>query len=133
MHHINPEGEDGGVVYCEMQGRENSAESLGYIEMIRKIYPDCGYSAETGGILHNLRTSTTNKKVNVMPQLSPFALNNINSNFFYNHIQVRDYHSEFYRPENLTVTITGQVKVDEVEKALSQLEKRILEKVHCFC
>lgn len=24
VHHINGEGEDAGVVYCEMQGRENS-------------------------------------------------------------------------------------------------------------
>lgn len=44
-------------------------------------------------------------------------------------LQVRDYHSEFYRPENMTVIITGQVKIDEVAKALEPLEKRILEKV----
>lgn len=63
VHHISGEGQDGGVVYCEMQGRENSAESRAYLELLRKIYPDCGYSAETGGILHNLRTTTTNQKV----------------------------------------------------------------------
>lgn len=27
VHHIDGEGEDAGVVYCEMQGRENSADS----------------------------------------------------------------------------------------------------------
>lgn len=26
VHYVSGEGEDGGVVYCEMQGRENSAE-----------------------------------------------------------------------------------------------------------
>lgn len=63
VHHISGEGEDGGVVYCEMQGRENAGESRTYLQLIRAIYPNCGYSSETGGIMHNLRTSTTNKKV----------------------------------------------------------------------
>lgn len=27
VHHIDGEGEDAGVVYCEMQGRENNADS----------------------------------------------------------------------------------------------------------
>lgn len=56
-------GEDGGVVYSEMQGRENTGESRVHLQLLRSAYPNCGYSAETGGILHNLRTSTTNEKV----------------------------------------------------------------------
>lgn len=63
VHHISGEGEDGGVVYCEMQGRENTGESRVNHELIRAIYPNCGYSSETGGIMSNLRTTTTNKKV----------------------------------------------------------------------
>jgi Zn-dependent M16 (insulinase) family peptidase len=35
VHHINAEGEDAGVVYCEMQGRENSGESRVHLEMLR--------------------------------------------------------------------------------------------------
>lgn len=27
VHHVDGEGEDAGVVYCEMQGRENTADS----------------------------------------------------------------------------------------------------------
>lgn len=47
-----------------MQGRENTAESRIHLEMARKIYPGlCGYSSETGGIMKNLRESTTNEKV----------------------------------------------------------------------
>lgn len=53
--------------------------------------------------MHNLRTSTSNEKV-------------------------RNYHAKFYRPENLTLIITGQVKVDDVSKALKSVEKRILSK-----
>lgn len=60
------EGEDGGVVYCEMQGRENTGESRCHLSMLRALYPSCGYSSETGGILHNLRTSTDNTKVGAL-------------------------------------------------------------------
>lgn len=57
-------GEDAGVVYCEMQGRENSGESLAYIEMKRAMYPEpCNYRYEEGGIMKNLRESCSNLKV----------------------------------------------------------------------
>lgn len=66
VHHITGDGEDAGVVYCEMQGRENSAESRLHLTVARNIYPGhCGYSSETGGIMKNLRESTTNSKVNI--------------------------------------------------------------------
>lgn len=41
-------------------------------------------------------------------------------------MQVRNYHKQFYRPDNLTVLITGQVTIDEVAKVLAPLEERIL-------
>ena len=64
MHHINNEGDDAGIVYCEMQARENMGESLTHLAMLREIYPGhCGYKSETGGIMKNLRESTSHKKV----------------------------------------------------------------------
>ena len=64
MHHINGEGEDAGVVYCEMQARENSGESRTHLEMLRAMYPGtCGYRSETGGIMKNLRESCSHTKV----------------------------------------------------------------------
>ena len=60
-----------------MQGRENSGESRTHLEMLRAMYPGhCGYKSETGGIMKNLRESTSHQKV-------------------------VNYHKEFYRPENL--------------------------------
>uniref|UniRef100_A0A182YI36 Uncharacterized protein n=1 Tax=Anopheles stephensi TaxID=30069 RepID=A0A182YI36_ANOST len=103
VHHITGHGEDGGVVYCEMQGRENTGESRVNLEMLRAVYPNCGYSAETGGILSNLRTSTTNEKV-------------------------RAYHAAFYRPDNLHVIITGQIKPDDIFQALEPIETKIVSK-----
>ncbi|XP_056630340.1 uncharacterized protein C05D11.1-like [Diorhabda sublineata] len=104
VHHITPEGTNAGVVYCEMQGRENSAESRMYLTVARNIYPGkCGYSSETGGIMKNLRESTNN-------------------------VKVKNFHKEFYRPENLKIVITGQVKPNEVFKALEKLETKIISK-----
>uniref|UniRef100_A0A182P602 Peptidase M16C associated domain-containing protein n=1 Tax=Anopheles epiroticus TaxID=199890 RepID=A0A182P602_9DIPT len=103
VHHITGQGEDGGVVYCEMQGRENTGESRVNLEMLRAVYPNSGYSAETGGIMSNLRTSTTNEKV-------------------------RAYHAAFYRPDNLYVIITGQIKPDDIFKALEPIEEKIVSK-----
>ena len=64
VYHITETGEDAGVVYCEMQGRENSGESRTYLELLREMYPgECGFKSETGGIMKNLRESTNNEKV----------------------------------------------------------------------
>uniref|UniRef100_U5EMA1 Putative zn2+-dependent endopeptidase insulinase superfamily n=1 Tax=Corethrella appendiculata TaxID=1370023 RepID=U5EMA1_9DIPT len=103
VYHINGEGEDGGIVYCEVQGTENTGESRMHHELMHNLYPNCGYSAKTGGVMHNLRTSTSNKKV-------------------------RDYHAAFYRPENLHVIITGQIKAEDVFASLEPLEEKIIEK-----
>ncbi|KAF7269964.1 hypothetical protein GWI33_017052 [Rhynchophorus ferrugineus] len=104
VHHITGDGEDAGVVYCEMQSRENSAESRLHLTVARNIYPGhCGYSSETGGIMKNLRESTSNSKV-------------------------KAYHKEFYRPENLKIIITGKINPHDVFKALEPLEYQILSK-----
>ena len=64
VHHIDGDGDDAGVVYCEMQSHENSGESRTHLAMLRSMYPgNCGYKYETGGIMHNLRTSTSHAKV----------------------------------------------------------------------
>ena len=64
VHHVNREGEDAGVVYCEMQGCENTGENRTHLALIRAMYPGaCGYKSETGGMLENLRTSTSHRKV----------------------------------------------------------------------
>lgn len=104
VHHITGKGEDAGVVYCEMQGRENSGESLSYIEMKRAMYPEpCGYRYDEGGKMKNLRESCSN-------------------------VKVRDYHKKYYRPENLTLIIAGQVKPEDVFTALAPIESKIVSK-----
>jgi hypothetical protein len=58
VHHIDGSGEDAGVVYSEMQGRENSAESRMFYELQRTMFAGTGYAAETGGRLKDLRELT---------------------------------------------------------------------------
>lgn len=106
VHHINGDGEDAGVVYCEMQACENTGESRCHLEMLRLMYPGkCGYKSETGGLLNNLRTSTNN-------------------------VKVRAYHKQFYHAKNLCVIVTGPVDPLEIFKAIKPIEDKIVEKNH---
>ncbi|XP_064101551.1 uncharacterized protein C05D11.1-like [Macrobrachium nipponense] len=104
VYHITGDGEDAGVVYSEMQARENSDSDRCFRAMALAMYPEpSGYRSETGGIMKNLRESTNNEKI-------------------------RNYHCEFYRPENLNIIITGQVEPEEVFAALESVEQKILSK-----
>ncbi|KAG5670312.1 hypothetical protein PVAND_000588 [Polypedilum vanderplanki] len=101
IYSITGEGEDNGAVYCEMQGRENSGESRGHLELLRKCYPEHGYSMETGGIMKNIREDLTIESI-------------------------RDYHKQYYRAENFGIIIAGQVNIEEVAKAIEPIEKKVL-------
>lgn len=106
VHHVNGEGENAGVVYCEMQARENTGESLCMLNLQRTVYPaPCGYRYETGGLVQNLRESTSNHKV-------------------------KAYHKAFYRPENLCVIVAGSISAKDVLKALEPFERKIINKEH---
>lgn len=64
VHHVNGQGEDAGVVYCEMQACENEGDSRCRRAVMRALYPEpSGYRWETGGIMENLRTSCSHEKV----------------------------------------------------------------------
>lgn len=56
VHHINGEGKDAGVVYSEMQGRQNQSGDLMELAMLRLMFPEgSGYRSETGGLMEALR------------------------------------------------------------------------------
>lgn len=104
VHHINGEGEDAGIVYCEMQARENTGDSRCYLEMLRSMYPGrCGYKSETGGIMGNLRESTSN-------------------------VKVRNYHKEFYHSKNLCVIASGPVDPQKIFDVIKPIEDKIVQK-----
>ena len=99
VHHVTGEGEDKGVVYCEMQGRENDASSLIERACQDLLFPNCGYSSETAARWKNLRTLTN--------------------------AQVTRYHGENYRPENAMLLVTGLVEEDAFLKSLQIADDRL--------
>jgi Zn-dependent M16 (insulinase) family peptidase len=56
VHHINGEGKDAGVVYSEMQARQNLSGDLMELATQRLMFPKTsGYRSETGGLMEALR------------------------------------------------------------------------------
>jgi Zn-dependent M16 (insulinase) family peptidase len=59
VHHVDPEGRDAGVVYSEMQARENTSSDLANLELQRLANPEgSAYRSETGGLMEALRVLT---------------------------------------------------------------------------
>lgn len=59
MHNVNGKGEDSGVVYSEMQGRENGSGDLMQLRLQRSLFnKKSGYRSETGGLMEALRQLT---------------------------------------------------------------------------
>jgi Zn-dependent M16 (insulinase) family peptidase len=92
-----------------LQARENSEDELCTMKMLELLYPEgSGYKSNTGGIMANLR-----------------ELKNAG---------IKQYHSDFYRPENLTIIVTGTVSFDGLDgpqaifKALEPIEAAVLAK-----
>nr|GAT54909.1 predicted protein [Mycena chlorophos] len=84
VHHIDPKGEDSGVVYSEMQGRENTSGDLMALRSQRLLDPPgSAYRSETGGLMEALRV------LNVE--------------------QIRKYHGTYYVPHNLSLIVAGKL------------------------
>ncbi|KAJ7169964.1 Metalloenzyme, LuxS/M16 peptidase-like protein [Mycena filopes] len=84
VHHIDPKGQDSGVVYSEMQGRENTSGDLMGLRLQRLLDPPGNaYRSETGGLMEALRVLTVE--------------------------QIRQYHGTYYVPHNLSLIVTGKL------------------------
>ncbi|VDO96850.1 unnamed protein product [Soboliphyme baturini] len=102
VHHVTGSGEDGGVVYCEMQEHEGNMSEMTYRMLQQKFFDEgCGYRYETGGRLSNLRDSTSLQ-------------------------HVREYHQKFYLPENIDVIISGTISHQKIFEALQPVEDEIV-------
>ncbi|KAL9658391.1 hypothetical protein ABK040_015711 [Willaertia magna] len=104
IHHINNKGEDSGVVYNEMLGRENQVDELLHNAFMEVMYEGAeGYQYNTGGKVENLRSLTLDK--------------------------VKKFHSEYYVPNNLNVIIVGHLKIEElIDELTDAIETKILKK-----
>jgi len=43
---------------------------------------------------------------------------------------VKNYHKDFYRPDNLCLIITGKVEAEDVFKAIKPFEEKVKSKVY---
>ncbi|KAK4699612.1 presequence protease, partial [Phenoliferia sp. Uapishka_3] len=83
VYHKNGKGEDSGVVYSEMQGRENGNGDLMQLRLQRTLYnKDNALRSETGGLMSALRELSIE--------------------------QIRAYHASSYLPQNLTLIVAGR-------------------------
>ncbi|KAI5480305.1 zinc metalloprotease [Pseudohyphozyma bogoriensis] len=83
VHHINGKGESAGVVYSEMNGRENGSDDLMILKNQRTLYNEKNaLRSETGGLMSALRVLKVE--------------------------EIREYHASSYLPHNLTLIVAGR-------------------------
>ncbi|CAD6909796.1 unnamed protein product [Tilletia controversa] len=100
VYHVTPQGTDSGVVYSEMQGRENSSGDLIELAGQRLLYPPTSaYRSETGGLMSALRVLT--------PQT------------------IRDYHKSHYASHNAAVIICGRLDRESLLSTMEEVEKSL--------
>ncbi|KAL9112460.1 MAG: hypothetical protein Q9227_003302 [Pyrenula ochraceoflavens] len=101
VHHIDGTGQDAGVVYSEMQGRENDAGELMSLRSKRLLYPEgSGFRSETGGLLERLRVLSANR--------------------------IREFHKVMYQPKNLCLVVTGEIDHKNLLQILDSFENSII-------
>lgn len=100
VYHIDGNGQEKGVVFSEMQGIESQLWFISFLEMQRSLYRESsGYSSETGGLMSELRKLTNN--------------------------DIRQFHQENYRPDNLCVVVTGSVDQQELLEIMDQIDSEL--------
>ncbi|KAF1945434.1 zinc metalloprotease-like protein [Clathrospora elynae] len=107
VHHVDGKGEDAGVVYSEMQGRENLQGDLMDLQMRRLLYPEGdGFRMETGGLMENLRVLTAER--------------------------IRQFHRDMYQPKNLRLVLIGEVDHENLLDVLDTFEDQIVDRVPSY-
>ncbi len=103
VYHVNGKGQDAGVVFSEMQGRENSPADLMELKSQRMLYPaTSAYRSETGGLMSALRVLNIDK--------------------------IRDYHHRYYAPHNAALVVCGPLARADLLDSLAAVEKRLVTK-----
>lgn len=103
VYHVNGKGQDAGVVFSEMQGRENSPADLMELKSQRMLYPaTSAYRSETGGLMSALRVLNIDK--------------------------IRDYHQQYYAPHNAALVVCGPLARGDLLNSLAPVEERLVSK-----
>lgn len=101
VYHIDGKGEEKGVVFSEMQGTENQSWSISDNAIKKLLYgKDSGYSSETGGYMGALRKLTNE--------------------------QIREFHKSHYRPDNLSVVVSGSIEESEFIQIMEEFDSSLI-------
>jgi len=101
VYHVTPQGTDSGVVYSEMQGRENTSGDLMELANQRLLYPtSSAYRSETGGLMSALRVLNAQT--------------------------IRDYHKSHYASHNAAVIICGALDRSQLLSTMGQVEQSLV-------
>eukprot|EP01059_Diplonema_ambulator_P001142 TRINITY_DN1089_c0_g2_i7.p2 TRINITY_DN1089_c0_g2~~TRINITY_DN1089_c0_g2_i7.p2 ORF type:complete len:539 (+),score=112.09 TRINITY_DN1089_c0_g2_i7:55-1671(+) len=110
IFHINGKGEQQGVVYSEMAGRENSEMDLMWNSLLKRMFGSTApYSYETGGLSSEIAKLTRQEIV--------------------------DYHREVYTTDNLNIIVTGQFDTQVILNTIDQALVKAVEagaRVECL-
>ncbi|KII72531.1 Protein HypA [Thelohanellus kitauei] len=91
------EGEEGGVVFSEMQAKENSEECLVFHQMMMALFqPETGYPFVSGGTMKRIR------ELNIA--------------------KIIQFHKKFYRPENCLIAVIGAIDNNKILDAIMKIE-----------
>lgn len=102
VYHINGQLEDAGVVYSEMQGRENTSADLMELKTQRMLYPrSSAYRSETGGLMAALRVLTID--------------------------DIRRYHAQYYTPHNAALVLCGPLDRAALFDTLRTIDQRFVD------
>eukprot|EP00835_Amoeboradix_gromovi_P001513 NODE_70_length_23697_cov_0.294771.p2 type:complete len:982 gc:universal NODE_70_length_23697_cov_0.294771:19280-16335(-) len=97
VHHITPEFKDAGVVYCEMEARENSADDILQHEILKQVYPNSPYIYECGGLTSDIQKLSLSEIVN--------------------------YHTKYYHPNRTLLIICGTYPDDKLDELILKLDE----------
>eukprot|EP01132_Coremiostelium_polycephalum_P003913 gene3913-4886_t len=96
VYHVDSQGKEQGVVFCEMQARENTLEDLQEMHMSQMLYEGSGYSYCFGGLTKDIATLDND--------------------------MVQKYHGQYYHPENITIVIQGCIDSLKLFEALDAMK-----------
>ncbi|KAK9243944.1 Metalloenzyme, LuxS/M16 peptidase-like protein [Lipomyces tetrasporus] len=100
VYHVDGGANEKGVVFSEMQGVENEAETIATFRSKKLMYPErSGYSSETGGLMGALRVLTADR--------------------------IREFYHSLYRPDNLCLIIVGTVDKDELLETVGHFDEEL--------
>ena len=96
VYHVDGDGREQGVVFAEMNGRENTEADLLDHALRGLLFPGTPFAHDCGGRTEAIATLTNDA--------------------------IQEYHARFYRPDRLTVIVCGQIDAARLLDAVASVD-----------